>query len=147
MTFWAKLLIVVVFILSLVFASVSAALFGRREDYRDQLEKAKAAYAQEKDSLTRKNAAMTDQVNQAVKEVAEAKSNADAAQLRLDTAIHEAERKAGEYAAKDIENQKVKDLNVEQAASLGKLGVDLKDAIADRERAETEDHTLTRQAD
>ncbi len=71
-------------------------------------------------------------------------SNADAAQLRLDTAIHEAERKAAEYAAKDIENQKVKDLAVEQAASLGKLGVDLKDAIADREtRRDREPHAHT----
>ncbi len=42
MTFWAKLLIVVVFILSLIFASMSAVLFGKREDFRAQLEKAKS---------------------------------------------------------------------------------------------------------
>jgi hypothetical protein len=142
MAFWAKLLVVVVFILSLVFASMSVALFGKREDFRSMLKKTQDDYAVEKDTWTRANAKLTAERDEKTREAGEAKANADAAQLRLDAAIHEGERKAVEYAAKDNENQKVKDLAIEQAASLGKLGDELKNALAESQRAETESHTL-----
>ncbi|MGD0999115.1 MAG: hypothetical protein ABSA67_00335 [Candidatus Brocadiia bacterium] len=143
MTFWAKLLTVVVFILSLIFASMSAVLFGKREDFRAELEKTKGDYARDKENWTRTNAEMTDRVNQAVKEIAEAKSNADAAQLRLDAAIHEGERKAAEYTAKDIEIQKDKNLNLEQAAALNSLGGEMKTLLASADSLKTENNTLT----
>jgi len=143
MTFWAKLLIVVVFVLSLIFASMSAVLFGKREDFRAGLEKAKRDYAQDKDMWSRKNAEMTDKVNQAVKDIAEAKSNADATQLRLDTAIHEGERKDAELQAKILEDQKDKNLNLEQAAALGSLGTQMKSLLASEDSLKAENDTLT----
>ena len=96
-----------------------------------------------KTTWTRKNTELTDKVNQAVKEIAEAKSNADATQLRLDTAIHEGERKDAEYAAKDIENQKDKNLNLEQAAALNSLGTQVKSLLASEDSLKTENNTLT----
>ena len=78
MTFWAKLLTVVVFILSLIFASMSVVLFGKRENYRAELEKTKSDYARDKDTLTRANAHLTEQVSQLGLEAAQAKDNADA---------------------------------------------------------------------
>ncbi len=142
MTYWAKLLTVVVFILSLIFASMAAVLFGKREDYRAQLEKAKSDYARESATWTRTSAELSDQNKQLQLQLTEANANADAAQGRLNTAIHEAERKAVEYAKQDKDNQDVRNLVVVQAAALGKLGSDLKDANADRERLDTENHTL-----
>ena len=142
MTYWAKLLTVVVFILSLIFASMAAVLFGKREDYRAQLEKAKSDYARESATWTRTLAELSDQNKQLQLQLTEANANADAAQGRLNTAIHEAERKAVEYAKQDKDNQDVRNLVVVQAAALGKLGSDLKDANADRERLDTENHTL-----
>jgi hypothetical protein len=142
MTFWAKLLIVVVFILSLIFASMSAALFGKREDFRAELEKTKRDYAQDKDSWTRTKADLTDKINQAVKDVAEMTSNVNAAQDRLDTAIHEGERKDAEARAKDIEDQKDKNLNLEQAAALASLGTQVKSLLASTDSLKTENNTL-----
>jgi chromosome segregation ATPase len=143
MTFWAKLLTVVVFILSLIFASMSAALFGKREDYRAELEKTKRDYTQDKDAWTRMKADLTDKINQAAKDVAEMKSNVAAAQDRLDTAIHEGERKDAEARAKDIESQKDKNLNLEQAAALASLGTQMKSLLDSADSLKAENNTLT----
>jgi DNA repair exonuclease SbcCD ATPase subunit len=142
MTFWAKLLIVVVFILSLIFASMSAALFGKKENFRAELEKTKRDYAQDKDTWTRTLTEKTDKINQAVKDAAEMKSNLDAAQDRLDTAIHEGERKDAEARAKDIEDQKDKNLNLEQAAALASLGTQVKSLLASTDSLKAENNTL-----
>jgi hypothetical protein len=143
MTFWAKLLTVVVFILSLIFASMSVVLFGKRENYRAELEKTKSDYARDKDTLTRANAHLTEQVSQLGLEAAQAKDNADAAQLRLNAAIQEGERKAAEFAAQGIENQKDKNLNLEQAAALNSLGIEMKALLASEGSLKTENTTLT----
>jgi len=47
MTFWAKLLTIVLFVLSIVLAAVSGVIFAKREDYRVQLINAKRAHADE----------------------------------------------------------------------------------------------------
>jgi hypothetical protein len=142
MTYWAKVLTVVVFILSLIFASMSIVLFGKRENYRAELEKTRSDYARDKDKLTRANEDLTERVKGLLQEAEEAKANADAAQLRLNAAIQEGERKAAEFTAKDIENQKGKNLALEQAAALNSLGVEMKALLASDDTLKTENTTL-----
>ena len=142
MTFWAKLLIVVVFVLSLIFVSMSIVLFGKKEDFRDQLERTKRDYAQDKDTWTRTNTELTDQVKQAAREIAEAKTNNDAMQVRLDTAIHDGERKDADLRAKDIDDQKDKNLNLEQAAALDSIGTQVKSLLASTDSLKAENNTL-----
>jgi len=143
MTYWAKVLTVVVFILSLIFASMSIVLFGKRENYRAELEKTRSDYARDKDKWTRTNDELTERDKGLLQEAEEAKANADAAQLRLNAAIQEGERKAAEFAAKDIENQKDKNLVLEQAAALNSLGVEMKALLASDDTLKTENTTLT----
>jgi len=54
MTFWAKLLTVILFALSIAFAAASGVLFAKREDFRGQLEAAKRDHAREIEALNRK---------------------------------------------------------------------------------------------
>ena len=143
MTFWAKLLTIVVFVLSLIFASMSAVLFGTREDFRSQFEQEKAKHAQDTDALSKKNQALMDQVNQWVQQASEAKANADAAQLLLNQKIHEAELKDAAYLQKDIDNQKDKNLNLEQAAALASLGTQMKSLLDSADSLKAENNTLT----
>ena len=143
MTFWAKLLIVVVFILSLIFASMSAVLFGKRENFRDLLDAKTRQYDQDKDKWTRENADLHNKVDAAATAVAEATSKAEATQLRLDTVTNEVERLNAAMGAKDIENQKDKNLNLEQAAALNSLGAQMKTLLASEDSLKTENNTLT----
>jgi peptidoglycan hydrolase CwlO-like protein len=143
MTFWAKLLIVVVFVLSLIFAAMSAALFGKRENYRGLLATKSVQYDQEKAEWTRKNQELQDKVAAADKQATEARSNAEATQLRLDTATNEVERINAEMRAKDIDIQKDKNLNLEQAAALGSLGAQVKALLASEDTLKNENNTLT----
>jgi predicted nucleic acid-binding Zn-ribbon protein len=143
MTYWAKLLIVVVFVLSLIFAAMSVVLFGNREDYRAQLEKMKSDYAQERDSWTRKNDDLSAKLKAAEAAATVAQSNAEATQLRLDTATNEMKRIGAEMAAKDTQIQKDENLNMEQAAALSALGAQMKSVLASEESLKTENNTLT----
>src|SRR5271157_2017645 len=68
MTFWAKLLTVVVFILALIFAAMSAVVFGKREDFRSQLESVKRDYTHDKTVWTQKVDDLTKQRDQAISE-------------------------------------------------------------------------------
>jgi len=143
MTFWAKLLIVVVFILSLVFASMSAVLYGKREPLRDLLQAKTRQYDQESSAWKQEKAALTDKVNQSVKEIAEMRTTLGVAQDQLSTAIHEGERKDAEYRAKDIESQKDKDIGLAQADALKELGGRVQSLLADKLKADAENATLT----
>jgi chromosome segregation ATPase len=143
MAFWAKLLTVVVCILSLIFASMSAVVFGKREDFRALLKAKSDQYDRDKDAWTRTKDDLTGKINQAVNDMGEMRSNLAAAQDRLDTAIHEGERKDAEYRAKDIENQKDKNLNLELAAALNSLGEQVKSLLASADSLKAENNTLT----
>jgi hypothetical protein len=143
MTPGAKLLIVVVFILSLIFAAMSAVLFGKREDYRAELQNAKRDFAVKEDKLTTDNAKLTAERDAANRDAAEAKANADATQLRLDTLVHERERLDADMRAKEIESQKDKNLNLEQAAALDSLGAQVKSLLASEGTLKTDNDTLT----
>lgn len=44
MTFWAKFLIIVILVLSLIFAAISTVLFAKRQDYRNALVELNAAF-------------------------------------------------------------------------------------------------------
>jgi uncharacterized phage infection (PIP) family protein YhgE len=143
MTPGAKLLIVVVFILSLIFAAMSAVLFGKREDYRAELKKTKEDYAQDKESWTRMKDDLSAKLSAADDAAAMAKSNADATQLRLDTVMHERERLDADMRAKETESQKDKNLNLEQAAALDSLGGQVKSLLASEGALKTENDTLT----
>jgi len=143
MTFWAKLLTVVVFILSLIFASMSAALFGKREDFRSQLEKTASEYKQKQEEWKQKSDELTGKLNQAAAEVALAKSERDASQLRLDTLIHEGERRDADLKQRMIEDEKDKNLNLELAASLKSLGTQVTSLLADTNSLKTENTSLT----
>lgn len=143
MAFWAKLLTVVVCILSLIFASMSAVVFGKREDFRALLKAKSDQYDRDKDAWTRTKDDLTGKINQAVNDMGEMRSNLAAAQDRLDTAIHEGERKDAECRAKDIENQKDKNLNLELAAALNSLGEQVKSLLASADSLKAENNTLT----
>lgn len=143
MTFWAKLLIVVLFILSLIFASMSVVLFGKREPLRELLETKTKQYDQEKADWTRRNEDLNAKVTAAATAVAQANSNAEAKQLLLDTATNEVERLNADMRAKDIENQKDKNLNLEQAAALNSIGTQVKSLLASEDRLKTENNTLS----
>jgi predicted nucleic acid-binding Zn-ribbon protein len=143
MTFWAKLLIVVLFILSLIFASMSVVLFGKREPLRELLEAKTKQYDQEKADWTRRNEDLNAKVTAAATAVAQANSNAEAKQLLLDTATNEVERLNADMRAKDIENQKDKNLNLEQAAALSSIGTQVKALLASEDRLKTESNTLS----
>jgi chromosome segregation ATPase len=142
MTFWAKLLIVVVFVLSLIFAAMSAVLFGKRENYRAELDQTKAAYAQDKEKWTQTNNDLTARINHAVDEIRQAKSDAEAAQLRVNTLTDEGERKDAELRAWKLADDKDKNLNLEQAAALTSLGTNLKEAYAERDNLKADNNKL-----
>ena len=47
MTFWAKLFVVILFVLSIIFASISGVLFAKREHYRENYKKLQDAHERE----------------------------------------------------------------------------------------------------
>ena len=118
MTFWAKLLIVVVFVWSLIFASMSVVLFGKREDFRSQLKAKSDQYDAEKADWTKKNADLTAKLSQAALETNQAKTVAEETQQRLDSATHEAERKDAEHRALTLSYQDERNLNLKLAADV-----------------------------
>ena len=142
MTFWVKLLTVVVFILSLIFASMSIVLFGKREDYRYKFVQEAALHAQEKQQWTQDNAKLHEQLTQAGTEIAEANANVNAIKVSLSTANDLVKSKEADLREKDIQSQKDKDLNLKIAYDLDKFTADLRSANADREKLTTENKSL-----
>jgi chromosome segregation ATPase len=142
MTFWAKLLTVVVFILCLIFASMSAVLFGKREDFRDKWQRETTLHAQDKEALTKQNATLKDQLTQAVSEIAEAKANANAIQVSLNTVTDEGKRREADLTAKKLENDKDKNILQEQAVALNSLGTQMQAVLASADKLKAENNTL-----
>ena len=108
MTFWAKLFVVILFILSLVFATASGVLFAKREHYRQNFKNLQEAYDRENERLSNRNAELENDLE----DVRTARRSADDKLTELDTqhraVVSAHEKLKGEYTELDKELEKEK---------------------------------------
>ncbi len=83
MTFWAKFLTVLVFVLSIVFASASAVLFAKRQDYRAQLQEEQQQHQEDVRQLGGKLAKTEGQLGQRIAELQDAHTVRKSQQLEI----------------------------------------------------------------
>ena len=99
MTFWAKLLVIIVLVLSIAFAAASGVLYAKRTNYRGQLEKAQAQAKTERDGLSK-------QINQLEGRAADADKTV--ADLKMKVVNRENDIKQLEKTQKILEGGKAK---------------------------------------
>jgi hypothetical protein len=127
MTRWAIFLTVVILALSIAFAAMSAVVFAKREDYRDQLRKMtamkEAIDAEAKTTKTK----LEGERDAAVAKSGETTANLNALQLQFNTLHAENDRLGGQLTEAKSNFNRAEDKNLELTNLTKKLG----DQVAD----------------
>ena len=138
MTFWAKLLVVVVFVLSIIFAAMSAAVFGQRENWRGQYAKLQRDSAAEKQTLEKAKADLSAQLSIAQNDLSQKSADLEANKRKLDTMAVEVTSAHNELNAKAVEYAKLSDLAQVQARENSTLAGSVVALNADLQKSTTE---------
>jgi len=104
MTFWAKLLTVIVFVLSIAFAAMSGVVFAKRENYRVQLSDLRNDYDRDVGDRDKRLKAKSDELEQKDKDLKSANDLLDTRQIEIDglkTDLDD-ERQAAAEARQDL---------------------------------------------
>ena len=138
MTFWAKLLTIVIFVLSIAFASMSAVIFAKREDYRDQLSKMTAARERIEADARATKAKLDADLQAANDKTADTAAKLSALQLQFETMSHQVDRLNGDLkdAQINFKNEQDKSLNLTHVTD--ELGKQVKDLVDDQEKIKKE---------
>ena len=96
MTFWAKLLIIIVLVLSVAFAAISSVIFAKREDYRGQLDKAIKEHQRVKADLDDKITKRDDTIKSQGKTIEDKTTELAARQFQVDKQSTELEQLRGQ---------------------------------------------------
>jgi len=138
MTFWAKVLTIVIFVLSIAFASMSAVVFAKREDYRGQLANMTALEQSNEAKAQAAEAKLKAERQAAMDKSAETTAKLNALQLQFDTVSHQLERLNSDLkeAQSNFRNEQDKSLALTHVTE--QLGQQVKDMAVDQEKLKAE---------
>jgi len=140
MTFWAKLLVIIVLVLSIAFAAISSVIFAKREDYRGQLDKAIKEHQRVKADLEDKIAKRDDTIKSQAATIEEKTTELAARQLQVDKLSTELDQLRGQVA-------ELKSSFLKEQASVQELAAGNKALAEETRRLLTEKDSLKKAND
>jgi len=159
MTFWAKLLTIILFVLSIAFAAMSGVIFAKRQDYRSKLVEEQQTNAETQKRLRDRVAALKNERDQKKAELAQAGDtiramDTEIARLTADVAKKDAdaqELKSDMAALKDMQaklvddNSELTERNLRISENNDALAADKRDLIAKLETERNRSNNLSKE--